>query len=83
MIIIYYKELEKEFEGQFEHLGQNTAKCKLFHVPIEKQVTKIDKDGNKSAATISYKIRFIDSARFMESSLSNLVDNLAEGIHEI
>ena len=26
-------------------------------------------------------ITIIDSARFMESSLSNLVNNLAEGIH--
>ena len=33
--------------------------------------------------TISYKIKFIDSARFMASSLSNLVDNIAEGIHKI
>ena len=31
-----------------------------------------------------YKIRFIDdSARFIARSLSNLVDNLAEGIHKI
>ena len=29
---------------------------------------------------ISYKINVIDSARFMESSLSNLVDNSVEGI---
>ena len=32
---------------------------------------------------ISYKIKLIDSARFMASSLSNLVDNLTEGIHKI
>ena len=29
---------------------------------------------------ISYKINVIDSARFTASSLSNLVDNSAEGI---
>ena len=50
---------------------------------IEKEVTKIDKDGNKSGVTISYRIKFIDSARFMATSLSNLVDNLTEGIHKI
>ena len=32
---------------------------------------------------MSYKIKLIDSARFMETSLSNLVDNLMEGIHKI
>ena len=41
----------------------------------------IDRDGNESVVTISYKIKFIDSARFMGSSISNLVDNLAEGKH--
>ena len=30
---------------------------------------------------IAYTIRFIDSIRFMSSSLSSLVDNLAEGLH--
>ena len=29
------------------------------------------------------KVNVFDSARFMASSLSNLVDNLTEGIHEI
>ena len=29
---------------------------------------------------ISYKIKFIDSFRFLSSSLSNLVDNLSEGL---
>ena len=30
---------------------------------------------------ISYKIKFIDSFRFMSRSLSNLVDKLSEGLH--
>ena len=50
---------------------------------MEKEVTKIGKDGNKSVVTISYKIKFIDHARFMTSLLSNLVDNLLEGTHQI
>ena len=61
-------ELASEFEGQFDCLGENTENYKTFSVPIVKEVTKIDKDGNKSAITISYKIKFIDSVRFMASS---------------
>ena len=38
---------------------------------------------NESIATVSNKIKFIDRARIMASSLSNLVDNIAEGIHQI
>ena len=30
-----------------------------------------------------FKLQVIDSVRFMASSLSNLVDNLAEGIHKV
>ena len=77
------KELANKFEGQFECLGENTEKYKTFSVPIEKEVTKIDKDGNESVVTTSYKIKFIDSARFMANSLTNFVDNLAERIHKI
>ena len=58
-------------------------KFKTFSVPIEKEVMKVDKDGNENVATISYKIKFIDSATFMARSLSNLVDNLEEGIQKI
>ena len=36
-----------------------------------------DKDKNK-VKTITYRIKFIDSCRFMQDSLSNLVDNLSE-----
>ena len=76
------KELANEFEEQFEYLREYTEKYKTFSIPIEKEVTKIDKDGNESVVIISYKIKFIDNARFMASSLSNLVDNLAERIHK-
>ena len=77
------KELANMFEGQFECLGGNIEKCKIFSVPIKKQVTNIDKYGNESVVTISYKIKYIDSARFMATLLSNLVDNLTEGIHKV
>ena len=72
------KELANEFEGKFECLGKNTEKYKTFSVTIEKEITVIDKDGNESVTTTSYKIKFIDRARFMATSLSNLVDNLTE-----
>ena len=62
---------------------EKTKKYKTFSVPIKKEIIKIDKDDNKTIETISYKTKFIDSARFMANSLSNLVDNLTEGIHNI
>ena len=76
------KEIVNEFEGKFECLGESTEKYKTFSIPIEKEVLKIDKDGNASVITISYKTKFIDSVRFMTTSLSNLVDNLMEVIHK-
>ena len=50
-------------------------------MPIKKEITKIDNDDNDKIMKISYKIKFIDSFRFMSNSLSNLVDNLSEGLH--
>ena len=44
---------------------------------------KVDKDDNDNIVTISYQIKFIDSTRFMASSSSNIVDNIAGGIHKI
>ena len=38
---------------------------------------------NESVVTISYKIFFFDSARFTRSSLSIVVNNLAEEINKI
>ena len=45
--------------------------------------SKVGKDGNQSIVTISNKIKFIDSARFMATSLSNLIDNLTKVMHNI
>ena len=68
------KELVKEFKGNFECLGENTEKHITFSVPIKKRIENKDME-------ITYKIKFIDNFRFMATSLSNLVDNLTEGIH--
>ena len=40
------RELADEFDGKFECLGEITEKYKTFSVQIEKEATKIDKDGN-------------------------------------
>ena len=50
---------------------------------MEKEVTKIDKNGEEVTRNISYKLQFINSARVMTSLLSNLVNNLSEGINKI
>ena len=58
-------------------------KVQKLSVPMEKEVIKFDKDGNGSVITISSKVKFIDSARFMATSLSNFVDNFTEEIYKI
>ena len=52
------------------------------HRKIQK-FRKTDKDCNEDTTIISYKIKFIDSAGYMESLLLNFVDNLARAIHKI
>ena len=47
-----------------------------FLVPINKEINSKNK-----TFEITYKIKFIDSYRFMSTSLSKLVDNLSEGLH--
>ena len=60
----------------------------MFTVRIEKEVTRIGKNGEEITKTISSIFQLIDSARFMASSLPNLVMskpllNLSERIHKI
>ena len=68
------KELVKEFDGNFECLGENTEKYITFSAPIKKKIE------NKNIE-ITYKITFIDNYRFMSMPLSKLIDNLSEGLH--
>ena len=63
----------EEFKSDFECLGENAEKYITFLVPLKKE--------NDNGEIISYKLKFIDSYRFMQSSLSNLVDNLS-GVHD-
>ena len=77
------KELAEEFKKQLTCLRENNEKYLIFMVPIEKEVTRIGKNGEKTIKNISYILQFIDSARFMASSLSNRVNHLSGGIHRI
>ena len=61
-------QLAKEFFGQLECLGENTEKYITLSVPISKEL-----DNGKIN-----KLKFIDSFRFMSTTLSKLVDNVSE-----
>ena len=45
-------QLEEEFEGQFTCLGVNTEKHISLSVPTQKEITKIDKNGDILQITI-------------------------------
>ena len=64
------KQLARKFKGNFDCLGENTEKYITFSAPIKKE--------HDNSKTTTYKLKFIDSYRFMQDSLSNLVDNLSE-----
>ena len=40
-----------------------------FTVPLEKEVTRIDKNGEEITKNMSYILQFIDTTKFMTSSL--------------
>ena len=57
------KELAKEFERQFECFGGNAEKYITLSVEINKEIIKIDEDGNNKIVNIPYKLKFMDSFR--------------------
>ena len=61
--------LAEEFDGDFDCIEENMEKCITFFVPINKE--------SDNGETVIYKLKFIDSYRFMPNSLPNLVDNLS------
>ena len=67
-------QLAIEFKGELNGIGDNMEKYLTFSVPIKKEV--IINNGDKK--TIAYKLKFIDSYRFMQNSLSELVDYASE-----
>ena len=77
------KKIAEEFRGQFNCSGEHTEKYITFSVPVEKDVTRIDKNGKEIIKTISYRLQFIDKARFVASSLSDIFNNFAEEIKQI
>ena len=66
-------QLAIEFKGKLNFIGDNIEKHINFSVPIKKEGNNYD--GEKKI--ITYKLKFIDSVRFISDSLSNLVDNTA------
>ena len=49
---------------------ENTEKYITFSVPLKKET--------KNNKLVTYKLKFIDSSRFMNTSLASIVDNLSE-----
>ena len=77
------EQLAREFKGYFHFLGENTEKHITFYLPIKK-VLDNDNDNDKAknkaknkVKTVTHKLKSIDSYRFTQDSLSNLVDNLS------
>ena len=56
------KLLSKELDDKFECLGENTEIYIIFSVPIKKELY--------NGKTITYKLKFIGSFRFMSTALS-------------
>ena len=75
---LFIRELAKHVTGMVV-IAKNTEDYISFSIKVE--VNKyINKDGNKHVKEM--ELRFIDSIKFMSSSLDSLVNNLAKGGHK-
>ena len=70
------KKHAKEFRSELQCIPVNTNKYMPFSIPIKKKEYANTKNTKKEYVT--YNLKFIDSARHINASLSNLVDNLSE-----
>ena len=69
--------LAEEFKKQFTCLGEDTEKYITFTVPIEQEIKRTDKNGEKITKILYYILQLSDCARFLTSSLSNFVNNFS------
>ena len=67
------KQISKDFNGYFTCTGENTKKYISFSMNMIKKDTN-----NKKKRPETYRLKFIDSYRFIASRLENLVNNLVE-----
>ena len=56
-----------KFKGELSCIGHNMESYITFSVPIKKELN--------NGKTVTCELKFIDSLRFMSTSLSELVDN--------
>ena len=66
------RQISKDFNGNVKCSSENTEKYITFSMNVVK------KDSTKKKRPETYSLRFIDSYRFMDSGLENLVKSLAE-----
>ena len=75
---LFIRELAKHTTGM-SVIAKNTEDYIYFSIKVEAD-KYVDKGGNKRVKEM--ELRFIDSIKFMSSSLDSLVNNLAKGGHE-
>ena len=64
-----YNFIMKELAKEFPFLEESTEKYITFTVSIKKEDKRIDKNGEEFTKNISHILQFIDTARFMASSV--------------